>query len=267
MTNPDKPYGVDLPPSVAEMTARYLQRQVDAHAAGLGFRDVAGEVLPFEVLPVQPVDPRLAWDEATAVLSAFHRNDSIGTFQAPPDWSCFVASHEPAFALAFSAGNFPQLVRHLHPLLHAKKLSGLRPGTPAAEASPDAVEWPGLSQRDFPQLLITLGLLRVTRQFERAAELLRMRESEVPGKWQAAWANETAALAWHRGQVEEAEMLWQTQGPTPAALFNRGMAALFADRPADARPLLAKAVAQLPDDGGWHHLGSLYLALAEMRTR
>jgi hypothetical protein len=43
------------------------------------------------------------------------------------------------------------------------------------------------------------------------------------------------------------------------------LAALVLDRPAEARPWLTQAVAQLPEDGAWHHLGRLYLALAGTR--
>ena len=45
-------------------------------------------------------------------------------------------------------------------------------------------------------------------------------------------------------------------------LFNRGMAALFTGQPADARADLRRAVEQIPESSGWHHLGRLYLALA-----
>ena len=66
---------------------------------------------------------------------------------------------------------------------------------------------------------------------------------------------------------DEASGLWQTRGdhkhlPT---LFNRGMAALFLGRPAEAREPLSRAVSGLPDDNSWHHLARLYLTLAEMR--
>jgi hypothetical protein len=43
------------------------------------------------------------------------------------------------------------------------------------------------------------------------------------------------------------------------------MAALFLNQPAKARDCLKKAVAQLPESNGWHHLASLYLALSEIR--
>jgi hypothetical protein len=43
------------------------------------------------------------------------------------------------------------------------------------------------------------------------------------------------------------------------------MAALFLGRAAEARSPLSRAVSQLSDENGWHHLGKLYLALAEMK--
>jgi hypothetical protein len=48
-------------------------------------------------------------------------------------------------------------------------------------------------------------------------------------------------------------------------LFNRGTAALFLDRPTEARKPLTDAVALIPESSPWHHLGRLYLALAELR--
>src|SRR5437764_1294252 len=78
-----------------------------------------------------------------------------------------------------------------------------------------------------------------------------------------AW--EEAALAWHAGRREEAARLWAgIEGSVPA-LFNRGMAALFLGKPAAAVAPLRQAVAQLPESSSWHHLGQLYLTLAEMR--
>ena len=85
----------------------------------------------------------------------------------------------------------------------------------------------------------------------------------MPAEWRAAWANETAALAWHRGHPDEALKLWQAQTPSVPVLFNRGMAALFLGKFADARAALSEAVKQLPEGNGWHHLGHLYLSLAQ----
>ena len=73
-------------------------------------------------------------------------------------------------------------------------------------------------------------------------------------------------MRWAQGKPEKAIALWESLPETPAVLFNRGMAALFLNATAKARDLLKKAVAQIPESDGWHHLGRLYLALAEMRT-
>jgi hypothetical protein len=255
------------PPSLADMTARYLEAQVSARAAGLGVTDETGEVVPHEPVPVQPIDPRLAWKEALAVLSTFRPDIETADSPAPPAWAAVVGGQEPAFALALCVGNFPQLVRHLQPLIQSPSLAGLRPGTsPSGVLPAQTGDRAGVSRvSGSPQALVALALLRLERKFEHAAEALQRHRETDAGEWQAALANEQAALAWHRGQVDEAERLWQAQPSSPAVLFNRGMAALFGDRPAEARPLLAKAVAQLPHDSGWHHLAALYLALAEIR--
>ena len=109
----------------------------------------------------------------------------------------------------------------------------------------------------------TLAALRLAGEFERAAEFVRQHEDEVPAEWQAAWANETAALAWHRGDAEAALKLWSEQPDSVPVLFNRGMACLFLGRHAEAKAHLSQAIAQLPESSSWHHLGALYLALAQ----
>jgi tetratricopeptide (TPR) repeat protein len=257
----DKP----VQPSLQELLADYLSRQTAAHGAGLGPAAVGGEVEPFEAVPAQPVDPRLAWDEARAVLRFFGSGNEGRDCKAPAEWPGLVAGREPAAALAFCVGNFPQLVRALHPLLHAANLEALReaPGRPITVSLLFDEVRRGQEQ-PFPQVLVTLGALRLARQFDEAEALLQRRRGQVPAEWAAAWANEEAALAWHRGRAEEAAARWQPQPESVPVLFNRGMAALFLGRRAEARAALRQATAQLPEDGGWHHLGRLYLALAEM---
>jgi hypothetical protein len=259
MTSPQQP-------PLSETLARYLSRQRAAHEAGLVSGEV-GEVVPYEAVPVQPVDPRLAWDGARAVLRCFQPDAAAEVGPVPPDWSALVAGHEPAVALAFCVGNFPQLLRALHTLIHGTDLSGLRPRAGAPVAASALGEWAEqvVNGGPFPRVLMALGALRLRRQFEQAADLAQRVAARVPAGWQTAWANELAALAWHRGQAEEAAALWEAQRGSAPVLFNRGMAALFLNKPAAARPLLSAAVAQRPDDDGWHHLGRLYLALAEMR--
>jgi hypothetical protein len=90
-------------PSLADLMARYLEKQADAQAVGIATFD--GEVTPYEVGPVQPLDPKLAWDEALAVL-AFYGPTHVQRRQAPPHWSHLVANHESIVAVAFSAANW-----------------------------------------------------------------------------------------------------------------------------------------------------------------
>ena len=54
-------------PNLNELFAGYLARQADAQAAGIASFD--SEVTPYEVGPVQPLDPKMAWDEALAALA------------------------------------------------------------------------------------------------------------------------------------------------------------------------------------------------------
>jgi tetratricopeptide (TPR) repeat protein len=112
---------------------------------------------------------------------------------------------------------------------------------------------------------MAVAALRLAKEFDRAEQLF-LKEAQVPPEWQSACANERAALAWHRGHTQEALASWQSQEENIPVLFNRGMACLFLNKRADARACLQKAVDQLPEDGTWHHLSRLYLALAEMRS-
>lgn len=255
-----------VPPTLSDLLARYLHRQVSAHGEGLGMTDPSADVVPHEAVPVQPIEPRLAWNEAQAALRLLGPGAETGSAKAPPDWPALVAAHEPETALALCAGNFPQLVRDLLPLLQADDLASLRrpSGPPAAvPALLDAAD----RKPTYPQRLLIAGSLRLARHFDRAAELLDTPEENVPAEWRAAWANERAALAWHRGHCEEAAALWHALPASVPVLFNRGMAALFLGRSADAHAALAQAVQQVPEASAWHHLGRLYLALAEMRRK
>jgi hypothetical protein len=148
-------------------------------------------------------------------------------------------------------------------LLAGGDLTALR-GLPGRAVAVTGLETWVDGVRRYPDVLLAAGVLRLARLFEAAAALLH--RDEVPAEWRAAHANETAALAWHRGEAEEAARLWQAQEASVPVLFNRGMAALFLGRPAEARPPLTSAVARLPETSAWHHLGQLYLALAAART-
>lgn len=264
MTRPSDSTQATYQPQLADLLARFLQRQTEAHAAGLGLPE-SGEVALFEAAPAQTADPQQAWDEATAAVKQFQ--PTLKKAPPPVDWASLVVGHESTTALAFAAGNYPQMVRSLHALIAGKNLGGLLPGARSGSGSPALVSWAEQVIRagKFPETLFALGVLRAGGHFDLATKLLRECENDVPQEWQAAWANEAAALAWHQGQAEDAFKLWQQQSESVPVLFNRGMASLFLGRAADARTNLAKAVGQLPESSSWHHLGRLYLALAEMR--
>jgi len=253
-------------PPLAELLSRYLERQTSAHSEGLASAEV-GEVVPFEAAPVQPVDARVAWEDAVRVLPFFHPKTDTRSLKAPPHWPQLVVGQEPVMAVAFCVGNFPQLMRNFQPLLQAGRLSQLRPQAGRSLEVPALMDWANQAAagKKYPQILLALGALRLARQFEKTGELLRGHQAEVAAEWRAAWANEAAALAWQRGDGAEAYAQWQAQAASVPILFNRGMAALFLDKTAEARTWLGQAVAQIPESSTWYHLGRLYLTLAETR--
>jgi hypothetical protein len=246
------------PLPLAELFNQYLQGQTAAQSLGLGFPEPTDEVVPHEAIPAQPIDPQLAWSEALVVLTHLAPAGSR-RLSVPPDWPSLVTSLEPAVAVPFCLGNFPQMVRHLQPLLAGGDLAALRrvPARPLALAV--LTEW-ALSQKQAPQTLLAAATLRLAGHFEDAERLLK--RTDIPKDWEAVRANEEAALAWHRGDAEEAARRWQAQKPTVPVLFNQGMAALFLGQRDAARKALTEAVDGLPETGSWHHLGRLYLTLA-----
>jgi hypothetical protein len=254
-------------PPLSELFARYLARQATAHEEGLGLADLGAEVVPFDAVPVQPIEPRLAWAEATAVLRALGLPNDAVAGRVPPDWPALVAGHEPEVALPFCLGNFPQMVRHLPALLHQPELGGPRVAAPRTVPVPGLEEWAVETARskDCRQTLLAAAVLRLARQFDAAGRLLDGLTA-APTAWQGVLANERAALAWHRGEADEAAASWREQAESVPVLFNRGLAALFLGNAAEARAALAGAAAALPEDAAWHHLARLYLALAEMRV-
>jgi hypothetical protein len=250
---------------LADLFSQYLHRRTTAHEAGFASTE-SSEVVPFEAVPVQPIDARLAWTESQAALRFFQPNADTRSWPAPPDWTDLVAAQEPALGLALATGNFPQAVRNLNPLLQNSNLAGLRPGHAPGSVryASGLAAWASLQKR-WPQLIHAVGILRLAKDFDRAWDLVKRHQGEVPAEWRAAWANEQAALAWHQGETDRAVALWQAQDVSAPILFNRGMSALFSDQPNEARTWLAQAAGQIPEESSWHHLCRLYLALAEMR--
>lgn len=251
-------------PALSELLSSYLRGRGEMSPAIQNL----GEVIPFDSAPVQPVDARVAWDEATLAARHYHSQCTPQRWEVVPEWSALVAAHEPVAALPFCLGNFPQLVRDLHGLLHAQNLSAMRPAPtrPANSGPSDSLAHDALKQNQYGRFLMTIGSLRLAKHFDAAERLLDAHERDLPSGWQAAVANERAAINWHRGQAEEARALWAAQEPNVPVLFNRGMSALFSEDVTKAKESLVGAVEQLPDDNAWHHLGRLYLALAGIRS-
>lgn len=258
-------------PDLSELFARYLHGQVGTQKAGLSLA-ITGEVVPHEAAPTQPADPKLAWEEALAVLPFYSPKVKVKTFKAPPDWSTLVAAQDPALAVPFCLGNFPQMVRSLQPLLHLNpvadttRLAAL--GTDTSRlATPELIRWAEIAfkRKGFPENLLAVAALRLAREFDRA-EALILKNSKVEEALEPAWNNERAALDWHRGRTKEALASWKSQEETVPVLFNRGIASLFMNQRANARAFLHQAVTHLSEDGAWHHLARLYLAMAEMKA-
>jgi len=225
---------------------RFLAARSDAVAAAV--EPGEGEVEPHDVAAGFRVDPRAAWIDATTGITT-------APVPLPPDWSTLVNQTNSMFAIAMAVGNFPQSVRDLHPLLTRFDPARLRPG----DSPPPLPGFSGLRGwirlHAAAQPLVAAGIARLLGDFDDAARLL---PSDV--------ANERAALEWHRGRSSEALAAWIAMPDSPTVLFNRGMALLFFDRTAEAKPALAAAVAGIPDSSGWNALARLYLALAEMHS-
>ena len=251
-------------PKLSDLMARYLNQQTSAQGAGLAPFALGSEVVPFEAGPVQPVDPRPAWEESLAVAPFFVAGIKTRSWQAPPEWPQLVSAQEPAVALAFCVGNYPQLMRDFHVIMNRANLGKLRPVSGKPLTLPALMEWTRqvTDKKQFPQYLVALGALRLAKQYDKTADVIKAGQQAVPQEWRSAWANEEAALAWHRGQSEKALGLWQQQEPSVPVLFNRGMASLFLEKTSEAKAALSAAVTQLPEAGAWHHLCRLYLALA-----
>ena len=265
------PEDTPVQPKLADLLAGYLQRQAQSQAAGLAGVDAGAEVVPYEAGPVHPVDPRLAWDETLVVARCYAPNLKAQDWHIPPTWPALVAAHEPVVALACALGNFPQMVRHFHTILQSRNLAQLRPASVRPASAPAVAQWARQIAQNVagpdsvPQLLGALGTLRLAKEFDEAEKILQAQDANVPAAWRTAWDNEKAALAWHRGQTQLASQQWQKLEPTAVVLFNRGMSELFLERPLPAQSFLQAAVARLPEEGAWHHLGRLYLALSQTR--
>jgi tetratricopeptide (TPR) repeat protein len=226
-----------------------------------------GEVEPHEVAVGFRCDPRLAWDEGLSVLSALGLKQQKN-LAAPADWPAVVARHEPVAAQPMALAGYPQRVRDLTNLLQAVDLKGLRPSGASQPASPSLRNWAikQAKKGDLTETLLAAAVLREAHDLDQAESILTGQPCQPSDTLRPAYINEQAALLWQKGHAEQSLALWESLPESAASFFNRGMAHLFLEQTGKARELLQKAVALLPENIGWHHLGSLYLALAEMRS-
>lgn len=244
-------------PPLGELLARYLSRNEE-------FPHVPGEVEPHHAPAV--VELGLTWNVACAVLPL--AGDNKG-FARPEAWEGLVesGSNESQPAVAMAAGNYPQLFRSLSDLPQALRLRDLVGNVGTSTPYPGLEEWADkTAQKSLAGRLLAAGVLRLARNFTRAEAILGGAGNLAP-EAKCAWINERGALAWHCGDLEEGLRLWSSDPTTAAAQFNRGMALLFLDRPAEALKPLDAAVSNLAEDDPWRHLAGIYQVLAEMRAQ
>jgi tetratricopeptide (TPR) repeat protein len=259
-TTPERP-APSTQPALPDLLATFLREQIAAGQAGL-IPTQTGDVVPYDVSGTATVDPSLAWEGATAVLRYLAPQCDAAGWSVPPEWPILVASHEAVSALPFCLGNFPQLVRDLPALLRQTPLTAPSPSLqPALSAALQEWAQTASGQGRGPHPLLAAATLRLAGGYDQTAEVLRRYRPAREDPWAASWANETAALAWHRGEPDEARALWEKQPDSVPVWFNRGLAALVAGQRDQARACLSQAVEQLPEKDAWHHLGRVYLTL------
>jgi hypothetical protein len=98
---------------------------------------------------------------------------------------------------------------------------------------------------------------------EQADKLLAKTKKGLPATAKSAWENERAANLWTSGKRGDAADVWNSLPESPPVQFNRGLAALFHGDKSVAQSCFSNAVEQITESSGWHHLGRLYLALAQ----
>lgn len=252
-------HATSVQPTLEALMAGYVRRQAEAASLGLGAAEGA-EVTPYEAGPVQPINPKLAWDEGLAVLPYFGvRTKSI---KPPTGWVNLVSLAEPQVAIAFCVGNYPQLVRDFHKLLQHDNLIELRPAASAPLTVAGLADWADKAT-GFPESAFALATHRLSRHFDRTARFATM---DIPAEWQAAWDNELASLAWHQGRADEAVARWKKQKPTLPVRFNLAMADLFSGRAKNVKADLEAIMAELPENTAWLHLARLYHTLSVLRN-
>lgn len=250
MTRPNS--NPNAQPTIEALMMRFLASRSDAAAAAVETGE--SEVEPYEVAAGFRVDPRAAWLDATAPVT-FGGNAPPPAAQIPTEWASLVGQPAAAFAVPMAAGNFPQRVKDLQPLLTKFNPAELRPSGSQAALPGFAGLRTWIAKNGASNPRVAAGIARTLGDFDTAEKLL----SGASGA-----ENDQAALLWQQGKCAEALAAWDSAAEAPAVLFNRGMARLFLGQIAEAKPLLQKAIEAIPEASGWQALARLYLAVAEV---
>jgi hypothetical protein len=258
-------------PGLNQLFSQFLKQRLSDGTTAFPLEE-GSEVQLHQAASVHVVEPRTALQEALEVLTyLLPKEESAGfgskALKSPPDWTALIRTQESLVAVPFSLGNFPQLIRNITPLLTDTDRTKLQPhgGRPIELAR--AAEWGKdmTTKGKWAEALFAIAELRLANQFEAARSLLAEVKRNVTPEWSKLVLNEEAALAWHCGDCENAARLW-AQHPdqdSAAIQFNRGMAALFLNRNAEAITFLNRAVESIPERSVWHSLARMYLTLAE----
>ncbi len=242
-----------VPPSLRELTARYLAAQAVNPAGG-----VESEVEPHEVLGGFRPTAAQTWADAVAPLTVVGL--SADGLTCPPEWAAFAAAGGPTAVVPLAAGFFPQRVsdpsalfagRHNPP--SADRLTGfdaLRQWVAASVGSGSAA-----------RLLLAAGVAACLGDALTADAMLVAAEPLCAGPARSVWENQRAAVRYVAGKAAD----WAAV-TGPAGDFNRGLAALFSGKPADAVGPLRRAADALPAGSGWSALAGLYATLAAARS-
>ncbi|MFO0849118.1 MAG: hypothetical protein U0871_11280 [Gemmataceae bacterium] len=237
------------PPSLADLTTRYLAQQPTAEAVA------ATEFEPHEVLGAFQASAQQTWADAVAALKLCGVEPE--KLALPPEWAAFAGRDRSPVALPCAAGFVPQSARELSALFAIP--STPRPaGQVAGFAGLRGWLRAAVRSKSPTLLLVAAGVAAGLGDRAEAEVLLAAAEPLCGGAWRAAWLNQQAAVEWALGGETEA---WPADAG-PVAEFNRGVSALAAGRPADAISSLQAAAAGLPAGSGWPHLANLYLTAA-----
>ena len=242
-----------VPPSLRDLTARYLVSRAAAPDAG-----VESEVEPHEVLGGFRPTAAQTWADAVAPLAA--AGLPADGLACPPEWVAFTQAGGPTAAVPLAAGFFPQRVSDPSALFAGRLPAAgadRQPGFDALRQWVAAAVGSGSAAR----LLLAAGVAAALGDALTADAMIAAAEPLCVGPARPAWENQRAAVRFVAGQGAG----WDGVAG-PAGEFNRGMAALFANKPGDAVGPLRRAADALPAGSGWAALAGLYATLAAARS-